>query len=172
MIHNPKINFLVRIAIFITACGVFTIIWGDEIDAFAQGQGKTARAHSEAGTSQQPLYRDYKGILIGMTTEEVRSKLGEPSRKADDQDLYVISEKETAEFFYDGSHRVVAISVDYLGEGSGAPGYQEVIGPDVVTKPDGSMYKLVRYQQAGFWVSYNRTAGSSYIVTITIQKIH
>jgi hypothetical protein len=39
-------------------------------------------------------------------------------------------------------------------------------------KPDGSMYKLVRYEQLGFWVSYNRTASDSVvIVTITLQKI-
>ena len=67
--------------------------------------------------------------------------------------------------------RVVAISVDYLAGGSGAPDYKDVIGEKVETRPDGSLYKLVRYEKAGFWVSYNRSAGNS-MVTITIQKIN
>ena len=63
----------------------------------------------------------------------------------------------------------MAISVDYLG-GSEAPDYKEVTGAQVETKPDGSLYKLGRYGQAGFWVSYNRSTTNS-MVTITIQQI-
>jgi len=36
---------------------------------------------------------------------------------------------------------------------------------------DGSMYQLNRYEQAGYGVSYNRTAGDKPISTITMQKM-
>jgi hypothetical protein len=90
--------------------------------------------------------------------------------RVDEQELYVLSEQETAQLLFDNSNKVIGISVDYLG-GVGAPDYRTVVGPDINVKPDGSMYKLVRYDNLGFWVSYARTANTSVMmVSITIQK--
>lgn len=139
----------------------------------AQTQGRTPMANSlrEAGTTQQPLYAEYKGVRIGMTADEARAKLGSAELKADDQDYYVFSDNEMVQIAYNAAHKVVCISIDYMG-GVGAPDYRKVVGPDIDVRSDGSMYKLVRYPQPGFWVSYNRTANNSVvIVTITIQKI-
>lgn len=144
--------------------------------ASAQTQGQKSRtpvanSFKDAGATQQPLYTDYKGVRIGTTADEARAKLGQPALKADDQDFYVFSDKETAQIAYDSAHKVTGISVDYMG-GAGAPDYRSVVGADINVKADGSMYKLVRYEQLGFWVSYNRTANDSVVmVTITIQKI-
>ena len=169
MIRNSKIRYLINVAFLIAACGLFSMAWGTKVDVLAQRQAKTA-APKEAVASQS-LYSGYNGVRIGMTTEEARTKLGEPTQKADDQDLYVISETETAQIYYDPLHKVVAISVNYLAGGYGTPDYNEVIREKVETKPDGSIYKLVRYEKAGFWVSYNRSASNS-MVSITIQKIN
>jgi hypothetical protein len=172
MIHNAKRGFVPRpnrVALFVVACGLFGSGWG----AYALAQkspAKAVNAHAEAEASQQPLYSDYRGVRIGTSTEEARAKLGEPKLKADDQDYYVISEKETAQICYDAAHKVMAISVDYLGEGSGAPDYKAVVGPDITTKPDGSKYQIVYYDNLGFWVSYNRTNGDPPVISITIQK--
>lgn len=117
---------------------------------------------------QQPMFSEYKGIRLGMTAQEVRAKLGEPTLKADDQDYYIISETESAQFGYDKTHKVVTISIDYSGPG--APDYRNVVGPAIDEKENGSLYKLVRYEAQRLWVSYNRTAGTPSIVTITIQK--
>jgi hypothetical protein len=46
-----------------------------------------------------------------------------------------------------------------------------VLGTELQAKPDGSMYQLNRYPEAGYWVSYNRTAGDKPIITITMQKM-
>jgi hypothetical protein len=54
--------------------------------------------------------------------------------------------------------------------GSDVPTPRSIFGADVEAKPDGSIYKMVRYQKAGCWVSYNRTAGDAPLVSITIQK--
>jgi hypothetical protein len=138
----------------------------------AQAQGQRFRApigNPLKESTQQPLYTEYKGVRIGMTADEARAKLGEAALKADDQDFYVVSTTETAQIFYDPSHKVMGISVDYLG-GVGAPDYRNVIGDNVDLKPDGAIYKVVRYKHLGVWVSYNRTPGSTGIVTITIQK--
>ena len=141
--------------------------------AGAQAQKVRAAAapvQARAVITDEPLYSEYKGIRIGMTASEVRKKLGEPTQKSDEQDFYAFNEKELAQIFYDNAQKVKAISVDFMG-GAGATGYKEVVGTKIETKVDGSMYKIVRYPKAGYWVSYNRAAGEAATVTITIQKI-
>ena len=136
----------------------------------ANGQTQKAKFTAASGpAAQQPLYSEFRGVRLGMTAEEVRTKLGTPVLKDDELDYFVFSESMTAQIAYDKSHKAKAISVDYAG-GAGAPEPAAVVGGQLETRPDGSMYKVVRYEAQGFWVSYNRTAGPVVIVTITIQK--
>jgi hypothetical protein len=104
-----------------------------------------------------------------MTAAEVRAKL-ERLKKGDGQDFLVFSEHESAQIYYDDNGNVTAISIDYFGD-SQAPAPEAVLGVGLEAKADGSMYQLNRYPDAGYWVSYNRTAGDKPIVTITMQKM-
>ena len=166
MIHNTRHNiFAGLVSALVTVVALVLLGTGSAVTTWAQ----TARANAHGSATQQPLYSEYRGVRIGMNAQEVRTKLGEPLQKADDMDFYVFSETETAQIAYDASHRVKVVSVDYLG-GAGAPDYKLVVGPDVEVKANGAIYKLVRYESLGFWVSYNRSAGPVPIVTITIQK--
>ena len=121
-------------------------------------------------SSNVPVFTDYRGVKIGMTAEEVRAKL-DRIKKGDAQDFLVFSEHESAQIYYDDAGKVTAISVDYFGDNSHAPEPEAVLGMSLKAKADGSMYQLKRYPEAGYWVSYNRTAGDKPIVTITMQKI-
>ena len=49
-----------------------------------------------------------------MTTEEVRKILNNPNDKSDEQDFFIFSDNESAQVFYDKSHKVFAISVNFL----------------------------------------------------------
>ncbi len=153
--------------IMVLVCALIGLSWGPNVIAQAQ---KSRVAVSRIPANQQPLYTEYKGVRLGLTADEARAKLGEPTLKADDQDYYVFSETETAQIGYDAVRRVTTISVDYIG-GVGAPDHKVVVGADIETRLDGSLYKLVRYESLGYWVSYNRTAGPVTNVTVTIQKI-
>jgi hypothetical protein len=117
----------------------------------------------------KPVYSEYKGINIGMSADEVRKKLGEPKDKSDDQDFFVFSDTESAQVFYQKG-LVYAISINYSGA-SVAPKCKDVIGEEIQAKADGSMHQLVRYKNAGYWVSYSRTSGDSPLITVTIQKM-
>jgi hypothetical protein len=117
-----------------------------------------------------PVYTDYRGVSIGMTADEVRSKLNN-LKKGKGQDFLVLSEQESAQIYYDDKNKVSAISIDYIGDISKAPTPETILGMGIEAKSDGSMYQLNRYPEAGYWVSYNRTAGDKPIVTITIQKM-
>ena len=137
--------------------------------------GSTLVAHGQntsgAKNANKPLYVEYKGVRIGMETSEVRKKLGDPADKGDAQDFFVFSEKESAQIYYDKGKKVMAVSVNYVGDNSGAPLPKVVLGTDIEAKADGAMHKMVRYPDAGYWVSYNRTGGDDPLVTVTMQKI-
>lgn len=134
---------------------------------------RMANAQNAGGKKKadEPLYVEYKGIRIGMEAGEVRKKLGDPTDKGDVQDFFVFSEKESAQVYYDKVHKVMAVSVNYVGDDSGAPLPKIVLGTDIEAKADGAMYKMVRYPGAGYWVAYSRTGGDDPLVTVTMQKI-
>jgi len=134
--------------------------------ASAQTTRKTAAA------AEDPVFLEYRGIQIGWLADEVRKKLGNPADKGDEQDLFVFGEKETCQVIYDkATRKVTAISVDFMNGASSPITPQQVFGSDIESKSDGSKYKLVRYPKAGYWVSYNRTAGDTPMITITMQKL-
>jgi hypothetical protein len=117
-------------------------------------------------------FNAYRGVQLGMTAEEVRKKLGEPKDKGTEQDFFIFNETETAQIVYDKSQKVVTISADFMTQGPDVLTAKQVIGAEVDPKPDGSVYKLVRFPKAGYWVSFNRTGGASPMTTVTLQKIN
>lgn len=167
--RDSNANFLsraIRVSFLIFAFLALALIWG--INVNAQNQKLKAKIVN-TNASAQSLYNEYRGVHLGMTTEEARAKLGEPALKGDDQDYYLFTAYESAQIAYNSAHKVVTISIDYVG-GNGAPDYRTVVGADVQAKPDGSIYKLVRYEREGYWVSYNKTAAASPVITITLQQ--
>ena len=137
----------------------------------AKGQSPAPAMKAVHGQSQiqQSMYREYRGVRLGMTATEARAKLGEPVMKSNEQDYYVFSQNETAQIVYDALQKVVTISSDYTG-GVGAPDSRTVVGAGtLLQRPDGSLFRMVHYESEGYWVSYNKSAGVVPIVTITLQ---
>ena len=164
MKRNNKGNELAVLIMFVMST-VAVLVYGSN----AQAQKSRATISTVPAETQQPLYTNYKGVRLGMTAEEARSKLGKPTFSDNELDYFVLSETETVQIGFDAQRRVKIISVDYLN-GTGAPDPKGVVGADPETKANGSRYRVVHYESQGFWVSYSRTAGPVIIVTITIQK--
>jgi hypothetical protein len=131
-------------------------------------QRKTA---APAGEEEASPFKDYRGVQLGMTADEVRKKLGTPKDKGDEQDFFVFGDHESAQIVYDSTHKVITISADYLSTEATVPTCKQVLGSEVEAKADGSVYKMIRFPKAGYWLSYNRTAGASPMTSITWQKI-
>jgi hypothetical protein len=119
----------------------------------------------------EPPFHEYKGVRLGMTMDDARKALGNPTDKGDKQDLYSFNDNESCSVYYDDAHKVFAVSVTYLGGKSGAPMPKSVLGTEADSKPDGSLYKMLRFPKAGYWVSYTRTPGDDPMTVIAIQKI-
>jgi outer membrane protein assembly factor BamE (lipoprotein component of BamABCDE complex) len=137
----------------------------------ANAQAPRRGATSAAGEDESVLFKEYRGVQLGMTAEEVRKKLGDPKDKGDEQDFFIFNDTETAQIVYDKAHKVVTISADFLTAGDKVPTAKQVFASDVEAKADGSIYKMVRFPKAGYWLSYNRTGGASPLTTVTLQKI-
>ena len=162
-------TLLSAISIFFAA----SIASGQTVSApAAQEQVATVAKSSTSSTAapKTPVFTDYRGVKIGMSVDEVRAKLDRLD-KGERQDFLVFSERESAQIYYDDKGKVIAISIDYFGDNSNPPSPDAVLGAALQAKDDGSMYKMNRYPDAGYWVSYNRTAGEKPIVTITLQKM-
>ena len=154
---------------------VFTLIIAATglLIAFSNASAQTGRrsAAQPPADEESALFHDYRGVQLGMTADEVRKKLGDPKDKSDEQDFFIFNETETAQIVYDKMHKVITISADFLTAGDKVPTAKQVFGGDLEAKADGSMYKMVRFTKAGYWLSFNRTSGTSPLTTVTLQKI-
>ena len=132
---------------------------------------ETNQPAQPASAVAAPVYKDFMGVTLGMSAQDIRSKLGHVKNKGERQDFFVFSESQTAQIVYDEKGQATTISVDYLSKGADAPSPESVLGEAVQAKPDGSIFQMKRYPEAGYWVAYSRTAGDNPIVTVTMQKI-
>jgi hypothetical protein len=133
-------------------------------------QANAVKRDEAANEITKPGWSDYKGVRLGMSMDEVRDKLDGLKEKGKVQDLFVFSDSENGQIFYDEEGKVKAIAVNYF-DGKKAPNVLTVLGQEVQAKEDGSLYKMVRYPEAGYWVAYSRTAGDAPLVTVTMQKM-
>lgn len=161
---------------------VFVLFFGLSAAAFGQTDSQT---QTTAMTPQSmvestvkpavtmPVLTNLQEISIGMTADDVRDKLGKA--KIDDKDgfYYQISDEEFVQIRVDDDKKVQFIAVTYTDKNKSIPTYADVFGADAVetAKPDGSVYNLVRYPQAGYWVAYTRTTGDKPVVVVTMQKM-
>ena len=111
---------------FVTIAALIALATTMLVSTTAKAQNQRVRATVASPVAEQALQSEYKGVRLGMTTNEARAKLGEPALKAEDQDYYVFSNTETATVAYDRTHKVVTISIDYQ-DGVGAPDYRTVV---------------------------------------------
>jgi hypothetical protein len=169
--RSNKDKFQSRAATFsyFLACIVLVLTWATTTNSQTQSAKRMVKVRSEE--VQQPVYMEYRGVRLGMTMEEARAKLGVPTMKSDELDFYVLSANETSQIAYSAAHKVVTISTDYT-DGVSAPDYKTVVGNSpLIARPDGSIYQMVQYEAAGFWVSYNKSVGAVPVVTVTIQVL-
>jgi hypothetical protein len=155
-----------RIFMFLVATACVIIV----LDS-SSAQGQRRPATQSAAQDESSLFREYRGVQLGMIADDVRKKLGAPKEKGEEQDFFIFNDTETAQIVYDKMHKVITISADFMNPSTKVLSAKDVFGTELEAKADGSVYKMVRYPKAGYWISYNRTSGASPLTTVTLQKI-
>ena len=161
--------FLSFTSIFLFACVVGPSVYMQSNQEPGTA-GISTRKTAGSAKIESPKFTEYRGVRIGMSADEARRKLGNPKEKTKNQDFFVFSDNESAQVYYDEQRKVYAISIDFKGRGN-APAPQEIFGQEIVAKPDGSIYHMQHYQHVGFWLAYNRMAGDSPLITVTMQRL-
>jgi hypothetical protein len=172
MFHvSARHSFIISLA-FILCTAATLAAQAQPSNRLAQkAEQKPAQAAPPSAQVEEPSYREYRGVRLGMTADEVHAVLGTPKDFDGRQEFYAISDAEMAQVFYDVRHNVSAVTVSYLGRQGKAPTPEQVFGGPVEVKPDGSIYKMVRYEHAGYYVAYSRDAGEAPFVTVVMQKL-
>jgi hypothetical protein len=151
------------------------LFWFGVSVAFAQvpsdEQSESPRTVTEEAATA-PVMRDYRGIKIGMTADEVKDKLGKPRVSDETGYFYALSDTESVQIVFDADKTVRVISAMY-SKGEKAPEYKDVFGKDatIASQPDGSIYNRAQYPQAGYVVVYSRSAGDNPMIVITLQEL-
>ncbi len=186
MILSRPIQIIIRVSLGLAVYAALFVLttpvaFGQETTAdksSAQASTNAPAAKSQPVTKDEakpvalPVFKEYRGVKISMKADEVRGMLADALKsKGNEQDLFVFGGGETATVYYDKSGAVKAVSVDFPAKSTKAPSAKDVLGEEIQAKDDGSMYSLVRYPEAGYWVAYSRTSGDSPLVTVTIQKM-
>lgn len=111
---------LVMLAVFLMTVSI--VNGQTTTTASTQGQVATVvnSTTNKAAAPNAPVFKDYRGVSIGMAADEVRAKL-EKIKKGDGQDYLAFSAQESAQIYYDDKGKVTAISIDYFGSEGTAP---------------------------------------------------
>ena len=150
---------------------LFSIAVAAQSTAATQVPAATPTAVQDRSGEPQPVATIYHEVKIGTAADDVKHLLGKPN--IDEEDGFFYEQcSEILQIRLVADKKVRLLSVTYTGDISKAPKYADVFVNDPMdAKPDGSVYRLVRYPAAGYWVSYSRTAGDKPSVTVTMQKL-
>ena len=130
-------------------------------------------AHAPAMPAVAPFLSELKGISIGMSPDEVLKRLGKPKASDKSGMLFSLAKNELAQIGLGPKGMVRTIALIYEDGNENAPDLEDIFGPavDVAKNEDGSVYKMVRYDNVGFWLAYSRTGGEDPLTTVTMRRI-
>ena len=130
-----------------------------------------APAATAAKTVPMPAMTEFRKAGIGTTADDLKKAWGKPEVEDKSGFIYQFSDKEMAQIAIDADQKVDTIAVTFQ-DGTGAPKAEDVFGPNekIERKEGGNVFHMVRYPEAGYWVSYF-SQGEGKAVIITFKKI-
>lgn len=119
-----------------------------------------------------PFLKEYRKVSIGMTADTLRDAWGKPANEYSDGLFYEMSDSETIQIVLGPEKKITAIAITFI-EGKGAPSFAQVFGDGVTPekRENGSVYRMVRYPDAGYWVAYYVGPTEKADVSLTMQKL-
>jgi|GEM_PF-2774450 len=170
-ITGPDFGSFTLAAVFCATC-FMTAATAQTANNNSQTSALTVVSENKANSvARTPALKEFRKVVIGMPADAVREAWGKPKIEDAQGFLYEPSDSETVQIALDREKKVAAIAAMFAG-GKGAPSIADVFGPGVQPQKqeNGSVYHMVRYPEAGYWVSYSAGAGENATVILTIQK--
>ena len=131
----------------------------------------TPAAATAAKAVPVPAMTEFRKASIGIAADELKKAWGKPEVEDKTGFIYNFSEKEMAQVALTPDEKVDAIAVTFR-DGTGAPKAEDIFGPNekIERKENGSLFHMVRYPEAGYWVSY-LSQGEGKMVILTYKKL-
>jgi hypothetical protein len=133
--------------------------------AFAQ---ETAKAGGPPPASAAKVMREFRGIKLGLKSEQVHAALGKPESPGDEREEYKLSDDDMLTVHYDkGVVRAIQL---YFTNPKNAPAWAEVVGSaEVAENASGGKHARVVMREENFWVSMFQNKDQT-VTTITISR--
>jgi hypothetical protein len=140
--------------------------------AIADNRPKAGDDNATAVQTATAPMKEFRKVGIGMSADDVESAWGDPKVKDESGFLFNLSDSETAQVELGPEKKVTAIAITFK-DGKGAPSLAEVFGAGATAdrQANGTLYKMVRYKDAGYWISYYEASGDNAATTVTIRKL-
>lgn len=159
---------------------VFSVLYISSANIHAQTPGGSTEqasyikktSPSQTATPSTPFLKEYRNVSIGTPAEALREAWGKPEIEYSDGFLYEMSDSETIQIVIGPEKKITAIAITFI-EGKGAPSFADVFGEGVAPekRENGSVYRMVRYPDAGYWVAYYTGPAENADVSLTMQKL-
>lgn len=159
-------------AVFSTLCFLSNGIRAQTPNGNTESASYVKKESSSKAAAQAPYLKEYRKIAIGTPADTLREAWGKPKMEYPDGLIYELSDSETVQIVIGPEKKTATISVTFA-EGKGAPAFAEVFGTAIMPekRENGSVYKMVRYPEAGYWVAYSMGPGEKANVSLTMQKL-
>jgi hypothetical protein len=116
------------------------------------------------------VMREYKGVKLGLTREQVHTALGKPAATSENMEDYNLTGEDTMTVHYE-KDEVKAIQLSFL-DPKNAPAWKDVVGEaaEVTQLENGAKHARTMVSEEKFWVSiYQSKDGSTMRITISRQ---
>jgi hypothetical protein len=159
-------NRLVKVVLILAAISGFALC--------AQSVRSDWTLYQSATQDQPPapikVMREYKGVKLGLTREQVHTALGKPEISSENMEDYKLMGNDTITVHYEKGE-VKAIQLSFL-DPKNAPAWKDVVGEtaEVTQLDNGGKHARTMIPEEKFWVSiYQSKDGSSTQITISRQ---
>jgi hypothetical protein len=132
---------------------------------------KTGASSAPAKAAITPLVHSVRDVELGMSIDDVKKKLGRPEVQDDTGLLFNLSGGSSVQIGLDENKHVRVVAVIYSAGSKDAPALKDIFGASAEDST-GDVYKMERYPDAGYWLSYSRSNSQDKpIVVVTMRKI-
>jgi hypothetical protein len=150
---------------------LFTLLFGVQVVYPQSTTDSTDRRENQnrAAASQPPkVLRDFRGVKLGLKSEEVRDLMGKPESSGKDQESFKIGGDNLLTVHYEND-AVRAIQL-YFADPKDAPPWKDVVGDAEVTEmANGAKMTRVVLSEEKFWITMYQSKDGS-VTTITISR--